>query len=565
MIANGTMITGNVANRAGGGIEDNSGSGLGVTLTNVTLSNNIAGPTASANPGNGGGLHVTGAGDVSISGGSIAGNIAALEGGGLWNGSGTMTIVGTTISNNTASGDAADDGGGGVFNNGGDVDISNATISGNLADGTAGSGGGVFNNIGGTVVVTNSTISGNTANRAGGGIEDVSGAGLGITLLDVSLSNNVAGPSGSASPGNGGGLHVTGAGDVSISGSSIAGNRAALEGGGLWNGSGTMTIVGSTITGNTASGDAADDGGGGIFNNVGTVDITGVSISANSADGTAGSGGGILNLGGSVSISTSLLTLNTANRAGGGIEDNAGSMLTVTDSTIQGNDAGNAPGNGGGVHITGAGNVVIETSTIAGNTANEGGGLWNSSTGTLTMTNSTLSGNTASGSDGGGLFNTSGGTVAIDSATITLNSASTSSGSGIAAGSSGVTMTNTIVAQNPGMGTEENLSGSITSEDFNLIGDADNGVLIGPTVNTIFAADAFLLPLTNNGGPTETHFPASGSPAIGFGSTVPDDRPARRGSSSRKSKTISEPSRSSSMASWWTLEAASATAWMMNF
>ena len=103
--------------------------------------------------------------------------------------------------------------------------------------------------------------------------------------------------------------------------------------------------------------------------------------------------------------------------------------------------------------------------------------------------------------------------------TITLNNASTGIGSGIAGGTGGVTLTNTIVAQNPGQGTEQNLAGSILSDDFNLIGDADNGVLTGATVNTIFGADALLLPLANNGGSTETHLPAAGSPAIGFGST----------------------------------------------
>ncbi len=83
-----------------------------------------------------------------------------------------------------------------------------------------------------------------------------------------------------------------------------------------------------------------------------------------------------------------------------------------------------------------------------------------------------------------------------------------------------MTLENTIVAQNPGpVGNEQNLSGSIASNDFNLIGDADNGTLTGLTINTIFAADALLLPLAGNGGPTQTHLPGSGSPAIGLGST----------------------------------------------
>ncbi|MCG8648662.1 MAG: hypothetical protein MI861_02455, partial [Pirellulales bacterium] len=513
----GGTISGNSANRAGGGIEDASGPGLGITLTDVNLDNNLA--TGGGNgPGNGGGLHVTGTGDVSISGGTVNGNSAALEGGGLWNGGGTMIIDGTTISGNTASGDAADDGGGGIFNNGGTVEIGPATITNNVADGASGSGGGILN-LGGTITIDNTQISGNSANRAGGGIEDAGSTGLSITLTNVNLDNNLA-TGGGNGPGNGGGLHVTGTGDVSITGGTVNGNSAALEGGGLWNGGGTMTIDGTVISGNTASGDAADDGGGGIFNNGGIVDIGQAIITNNVADGASGSGGGILNLGGTITVDNTLIDGNSASRAGGGIEDQAGELVSVTDSVISDNNAGSSPGNGGGIHITGAGTVDIDGSTISGNTAVEGGGLWNSGSGTFTLTNSTISGNTATGSDGGGIFNTSGGTILSDSVTITLNSASTGVGSGVAGGTSGVTLENTIVAQNPGGGTEQNLAGNIDSADFNLIGDVDDGTLTGFTVNTIFDANALLLPLADYGGPTPTHLPAAGSPAIGFGTTT---------------------------------------------
>ena len=108
---------------------------------------------------------------------------------------------------------------------------STTTINNNLADGTAGSGGGILNNTGGLVSITDATISGNTASRAGGGIEDVSGTGLGLLLDNVTLSGNNAGGAAPA-PGNGGGLHVTGDGNVTINGGIVTGNTAALEGGG---------------------------------------------------------------------------------------------------------------------------------------------------------------------------------------------------------------------------------------------------------------------------------------------------------------------------------------------
>ncbi|WP_345322930.1 Ig-like domain-containing protein [Novipirellula rosea] len=518
LISIGATISGNVANRAGGGIEDNSDVGGFVDLQNTQLNDNLALGTGSA-PGNGGGLHVSGPGNVNILGGTVSGNSAAEEGGGLWNDGGTMTINGTTIDGNTASGDGSDQGGGGIFNDGGIVNVTgNALIIGNVANGLAGSGGGILNDVGGTLSVDNSALAFNLANRAGGGIEDNSGSGLGVTLLNVNLDLNSA--TGMTAPGNGGGLHVTGTGDVNIFGGTVIGNTAAEEGGGLWNGGGTMIIDRTLIDGNLASGDGSDQGGGGIFNNGGNVDIDNVTISGNLADGTLGSGGGIQNVGGSITINNSLIDGNTSTRAGGGIEDNAGTGIDITDSVIRNNDAGNNPGNGGGIHISGAGLVTIDGSTIHDNTAVEGGGLWNSGTGTFTLTNTTISGNTATGSDGGGIFNTDGGTVITDSVTVTLNDAATGIGSGIAGGTGGVTIENTIVAQNPGSGIEENLSGSINSNDFNLIGDADDGTLTGLTVNTIFGGNALLLPLLNNSGPTPTHLPGAGSPVIGFGVTT---------------------------------------------
>ena len=136
-----------------------------------------------------------------------------------------------------------------------------------------GSGGGVFNNAG-TVTIRSSQVTENEAERAGGGIEDRNGTGTSITLIDVTLNDNVTFGTDPTAQGNGGGLHVTGSGSVSISGGTVNRNAADLEGGGLWNGTGTLTISnGTMIDSNVAHGAAANDGGGGIFNNGGTLMI----------------------------------------------------------------------------------------------------------------------------------------------------------------------------------------------------------------------------------------------------------------------------------------------------
>ncbi|WP_186775145.1 beta strand repeat-containing protein [Allorhodopirellula solitaria] len=438
-VENGTVISDNRANRAGGGIETVGVLGTAlrgdVILDGVTLQDNTVNTEgATGNPGNGGGLHITGSGVVTISGGEVTGN-SAVEGGGLWNsGVGTLSVTGATISGNTASGDAADNGGGGVFNDGGITTISGGTISDNVADGTSGSGGGVLNN-GGTLTIDNGTIlSGNRANRAGGGIET---AGGDVTLDDVILRDNTVNTEGATgNPGNGGGLHIGGEGVVAINGGEVTGN-SAVEGGGLWNsGVGTLSVTGTTISGNTASGDAADNGGGGVFNNGGVTIISGGTISDNVADGTSGSGGGVLNNGGTLTIDNgTILSGNRANRAGGGIETAGGDVtlddVILRDNTVNTEGATGNPGNGGGLHIGGDGVVMISGGEVTGNSAVEGGGLWNSGAGVLNVDGTLIADNTAV--RGGGVYQQE--TATTESFTVdldTLNGAYGSTASGTA-------------------------------------------------------------------------------------------------------------------------------------
>ncbi|WP_286766513.1 choice-of-anchor Q domain-containing protein, partial [Rhodopirellula sp. UBA1907] len=497
-ISGNTTISNNTANRAGGGIEVTGGTIN--TITGATISSNSVGVSpAVAAPGNGGGIHVGGDGQLTISGGSVTGNSAALEGGGLWNGSGLMTINGTTITGNTALGDGADDGGGGVFNNGGSIEITNGSISGNVASGSAGSGGGLLN-FGGSVEITGTTISGNRANRAGGGIEAT--ADSSTTLLNVALNQNNVGVSpATAAPGNGGGLHITGNGSAEITGGTVNGNVAASEGGGLWNGSGTMTVDGTVIDGNAASGDDADNGGGGIFNVGGTLVVSDATIQNNVADGASGSGGGIFNAG-TATIDNTTVSGNTANRAGGGLEAIGGSSTSIIGGSLEDNVAGPsgsaAPGNGGAIHISDDGSVDLTEVLVDGNTAaSEGGGLWNSSTGTLVVTRSTISNNVtidgggifadgdggavtvvnstiasnSASNDGGGVLS-EGGTVALTSVTIADNSASLGGGISVEAGT--LSLINSIVSRN-NASTDSNLSGSFTDDGNNLV-DVDAGL-----------------------------------------------------------------------------------------
>ena len=435
------VLESNVANRAGGGIEVIDGSFFASNITLGTVDGgNIAGPTGTAAPGNGGGFHSSGVATASFVGGTVQGNFAAAEGGGLWNAGGSSLFVSDVdISDNIAAGDAADNGGGGVFNNGGTVSILGSFVNNNAAIGAAGSGGGILS-VDGQFSVFNSEVNENVANRAGGGIEIIDGR---LIVRQSELNSNIAGPEGSASPGNGGGLHVTGnAASAFIQVTDVLDNFAALEGGGLWNQAGSFLRVdgGTLIAGNTASGDGADDGGGGIFNNGGRVTVLNSTIEDNLADGVLGSGGGVLSVDGSVFVSGSTVSGNDANRAGGGFEIIDG-RLDVAGSTIDGNSAGSSnpanasPGNGGAFHVTGnASTATFRNSLISNNSAaSEGGGLWNQAGSTLVVAESTIRDNIAEGDSadngGGGVFN-NGGIVRVADSFINGNSATGVSGSG---------------------------------------------------------------------------------------------------------------------------------------
>jgi CSLREA domain-containing protein len=97
----------------------------------------------------------------------------------------------------------------------------------------------------------------------------------------------------------------------------------------------TVTISGVTITQGSAAGN-----GGGIYNDQGTLTVISSRISGNSATGNGQGGGGIFNYTASANLTVvnSLLTGNTSGSRGGGIS-NTGGTLTVSSTTISGNSA----------------------------------------------------------------------------------------------------------------------------------------------------------------------------------------------------------------------------------
>jgi hypothetical protein len=225
-------------------------------------------------------------------------------------------------------------------------------------------------------------------------------------------------------------------------------------------------------------------------------------------------GGGIDNEGGAtLTITNSTLSGNTAGSvnnpavAGGGIY-NLGT-LTIVNSTVSANTAGGISGGGGGIFS--AGTLTVVNSTVSDNTASIGAGIDNAGdASTVTITNSTFSGNAAS-AYGGACFNA--GTLQIANSTLSDNSASI--GGGILVFGP-LQIGNTILNRgDSGANIDSFGEVTVTSLGYNLSSDDAGGHLTGPgdQINT----DPVLGPLQDNGGPTITHALLPGSPAIGAG------------------------------------------------
>ena len=187
-------------------------------------------------------------------------------------------------------------------------------------------------------------------------------------------------------------------------------------------------------------------------------------------------GGGIYSAAGmsttSVTLTNVIVTGNTATH-GGGIDNELGSTLVMTGVTVSGNMASVA--GGGVVNEARAPGATLTNVTISGNTAGTGGGLTND--GDLTLSFVTISGNSLDGSGDHTIRNT-----------ILANSSSGANCSG---------------------------GGTLLAEDHNL----DSGSTCGFTDPTdLIDTNPDLGPLQDNGGPTFTHAPAAGSPAIDAGS-----------------------------------------------
>jgi filamentous hemagglutinin family protein len=150
------------------------------------------------------------------------------------------------------------------------------------------------------------------------------------------------------------------AGNIILDSLTITGGNAIINvGGGIsQTGTSNLTIRNSTISGNTASGN-----GGGIDVNPAPGGFTSTIINSTISGNTAGDRGGGISLGSNanVNFTNSTLTQNTARFVGGGINNSFGGTVNLSNTIVAGNINANSPDISGG--ITSQGNNLVGNTT----------------------------------------------------------------------------------------------------------------------------------------------------------------------------------------------------------
>ncbi|MBK8466537.1 MAG: hypothetical protein IPL32_11955 [Chloracidobacterium sp.] len=401
------LIAANENVNAGGDIDITSpltinGAGAGLTIIQSNAAQNtatervfhiLAGGTAVAIDGvtiqNGKALNVTDGGrGAGIKAGENSAGDSAIN----------LTITNSTIQNNFA-----DTRGGGLAINKGNLTITNCGFTGNVAGsnvGNSGAGGAIFidsqDNVtvpGQNAVITNTVMTNNKAESSivntFGGAVIARALNATVTFNGCTVSNNqsiataTTGCATGACNGFAGGLYNQ-QGRMILLNSSISGNSSSHYHPGIRNlastqAAATLDITNSTISNNSSSFDDAQ--GGGAANIVGgsfdaAINIDHSTISGNTLTGNVSLGGGLLNVGNTggsavMNITNSTISGNSSHDVAGIYSDGAFGTCVIDFSTITGNVADAASGDGGGIYqdTTAGGATFVSNSISANNVA----------------------------------------------------------------------------------------------------------------------------------------------------------------------------------------------------
>ncbi len=318
-------------------------------------------------------------------------------------GDATLNII-DTIGTGTITGGYADNGGGIYVHEGSTLNLQGGTIMGNRADEDGGGvyARGIFNSTGGAVVrnraddngggvyaerdgnlkLLKTVIANNTSVNEGGGVdvrvdredatltacqirdnntEDDHGGGVYLNKSSLLLTLDNCDVQGNHSDNGhwGGGIYVND-GRITVNGGTISNNRS-IDGGGVYNNECAVVLNGTTLSGNST----LTDGGAGVSNH-GSCQLYNCVFTYNVAD---GEGGAVYSAGDDYLRAENCIFTNNKSKKESGGAICALNEATLTNCTFKNNSAHDS---GGGLIIHD--DATINGGTFSGNEATEYGG-----------------------------------------------------------------------------------------------------------------------------------------------------------------------------------------------
>ena len=404
------------------------GGGPDLTLSNLTLTNGVAGESSegggsiymttgkltvaacafeanrhSSDIGSGGAIHIAEGADLEISGATFSGNLARREGGAIYNASPRPTsIEDASFSGQKGDQDGAELWGASIYHVGGDLTVR----GGEFRDEQSARGALYASMLEGAVEVVEGTFEGNAGEIGGAIYVEYSGTDGMADVVSLNVSDSTF--TDNTSEVAGGAIAAREWTKVTVNKSTFTGNQATLEGegggtGGAISSKGALVIAESTFSENSAAfqGGALEVGG---LTNEHRLEVSTSSFSKNSSgeggavyavfaksvaisgsefeENSATNGGGAGSLAGaSIAIEGSSFTKNTTSD-----ESNGGALFLSEDTSIQGSTFSENSGHfGGAIYIRAAALTLDAQTSITGNTATvpgdvaegKGGGVCN--------------------------------------------------------------------------------------------------------------------------------------------------------------------------------------------
>ncbi len=394
-----------------------------------------------------------------------------------------------------------------------------------------------------TIAVTSAITVSKATVVDGAGLITLDGGGtnqifLGASNNSLSVRNltfiNGKAPSATDATGIGGAVSGNWRSQVEVIGCTFNNNTAARGGGavGVWTGS-SLTIVSSRFTGNVSW------YGGAVYSLLSPLTVINSEFTNNSTvlqtgygdGGAIGTDGASENsaatsgaTGGTIQICGTQIRSNQGNGNGGGayiwmypLDQGIIDRTTVEANTVSVN-ASNQGALGGAMRISNA-TITIKASSFLSNVSNnDGGALYLDCNPSCTITNSTFYGNKATAWGGAIFSGTTTGQISMDNVTFASNNQQNTSNNATF-GTATWTFNNSIFLDdscaNTGTGAHV-LQWNSTSKSAGS----------GPCISGVIAGDPKLSAPADNGGPTYTMLPGTGSAALQAGASceVTDQR-----------------------------------------